>query len=114
MGHSRSHHPYSTRRRHSFLTTKASSPDKTNYIYGKVFNRGPNTARNVRLAVTLVNYAGTDFLYPQDWHPVDWDSSFLTDSRVFLGESDPVNISANKEVILRPVHGQRISRTAFS
>jgi hypothetical protein len=74
-----------------------------NYIYGKVFNRGPNTARNVRLAVTLVNYAGTDFFYPQDWYAKDWDSSFLKETRLFLGASDPVNISANKEAILGPV-----------
>jgi hypothetical protein len=79
------------------------------YIYGKATNNGPNTARNVTLAVTLGNWPhlaglpGTEFRYPQDWYPGDWDSPGLQANRKFLGESAPVDILSGQTKILGPI-----------
>lgn len=79
------------------------------HIYGKVINNGPNTARNVTLAVTLGNWPhlaglpGTEFRYPQDWYPGDWDSPDLLANRRFLGESTPVDIISGQNKILGPI-----------
>lgn len=79
------------------------------YVYGKVTNNGPNTAQNVTLAVTLGNWPhlaglpGTEFSYPQDWYPGDWDSPGLQANRKFLGESAPVNIPNGQTKIVGPI-----------
>jgi BNR/Asp-box repeat len=80
------------------------------YVYGRVTNRGPNTARNVTLAVTVGNWPqlaslpGTEFRYPQDWYQGDWDSAALMANRLFLGESAPIATLANGNTqIIGPV-----------
>lgn len=79
------------------------------YIYGKATNNGPNTARNVTLDVTVGNWPhlaglpGTEFRYPQDWYPGDWDSPGLLANRKFLGQSAPVNILSGQTKILGPI-----------
>ncbi len=79
------------------------------YIYGKATNNGPNTARNVTLAVTVGNWPhlaglpGTEFSYPQDWYPGDWDSPGLLANRKFLGESAPLDILSGQTKILGPI-----------
>ena len=79
------------------------------YIYGRVTNNGPNTARNVTLAVTLANWPqlaglpGTEFRYPQDWYPGDWNTLGLQVNRRFLGESAPIDIPSGQTKVLGPV-----------
>ncbi|MBI1744422.1 exo-alpha-sialidase [Candidatus Acetothermia bacterium] len=79
------------------------------YVYASVKNRGPNTARNVRLAVTVGNYPslialpGTEFRYPQDWYSGDWDTSALKANHLFLGESTSTNIANGATQIIGPV-----------
>jgi hypothetical protein len=47
------------------------------YVYGRVWNLGPNAAENVTLAVTVGNYPsliglpGAEFRYPEDWYRGD-------------------------------------------
>ena len=72
------------------------------YIYGRVTNlaSSANPARNVRLAVTVGNWPqlaglpGTEFRFPQDWYPGDWDTAGLQANRLWLGES-PAMASIN-------------------
>ena len=45
--------------------------EQTNYIYVRVTNLGPATARNVVVSVRAVPFAGTEFIYPNDWTAVD-------------------------------------------
>jgi hypothetical protein len=80
------------------------------YVYGKARNLGPNAARNVRLAVTVGNFPGlegmpgTEFRYPQDWYPGDWDTAALQQNHLHLGESAPVSIPpGGGPVVLGPV-----------
>ena len=79
------------------------------YVYGKATNNGPNTARNVTLAVAVGNWPqlaglpGTEFRYPQDWYEGDWDSPGLVANRLFLGESVPVDIPSGQTKLLGPV-----------
>ncbi len=80
------------------------------YMYGRVTNNGQNTARHTRLAVTVGNYPsllglpGSEFRYPQDWYPGDWDTPTLQSRHLFLGESDPLDISSgSSQVILGPI-----------
>jgi hypothetical protein len=79
------------------------------YVYGKATNNGPNTARNVTLAVAVGNWPqlaglpGTEFRYPQDWYAGDWDSPGLQANRLFLGESAPVDIPSGQTKLLGPV-----------
>jgi hypothetical protein len=79
------------------------------YVYGRVTNRGPNVARNVRLAVTIGNYPslqalpGSEFRYPQDWYPGDWNTVALQNNHLFLGESSPVDLADTETRILGPV-----------
>ncbi len=42
-----------------------------NYIYVRVTNLGPATARNVTVSVRAVPFAGTEFIYPYDWTTVN-------------------------------------------
>ncbi len=42
---------------------------KDNFIYVRVTNRGPAEAQNLRVRVYITNYAGTQFIHPQDWVP---------------------------------------------
>jgi hypothetical protein len=44
---------------------------QTNYIYVRVTNLGPATARNINVSVRAVPYTGTQFVYPNDWTTVD-------------------------------------------
>lgn len=44
---------------------------QTNYIYVRVNNLGPATARNVRVSVRAVSFAGTEFVHPNDWTAID-------------------------------------------
>jgi hypothetical protein len=79
------------------------------FIYGRVHNRGPNTARNVRLSVVVGNYPslvglpGAEFRYPQDWYPRDWDTAALQSNHLDLGESPPVEIADGDVAYLGPV-----------
>jgi hypothetical protein len=79
------------------------------FIYGRVHNRGPNTARNVRLAVVVGNYPslvglpGAEFRYPQDWYPRDWDTAALQSNHLNLGESPLVDIANGNVAYLGPV-----------
>ncbi|MBA7617683.1 hypothetical protein ES703_24999 [subsurface metagenome] len=45
--------------------------DQTNYIYVKVHNLGPAAARTVKVTMRTAPYAGTEFVYPQDWTSVN-------------------------------------------
>lgn len=79
------------------------------YVYGRVTNLGPNTAKNVTLAVAVANWPqlaglpGTEFRYPQDWYPGDWDTPGLQANRLWLGESPAVDINSGQTKILGPV-----------
>lgn len=44
---------------------------QTNYIYVRVTNLGPATARNVVVSVRAVPFAGTQFVHPNDWTTID-------------------------------------------
>ena len=44
---------------------------KANYIYVRVTNLGPATARNVKVSVRAVPFAGTQFAYPSNWKVVN-------------------------------------------
>jgi subtilisin family serine protease len=58
---------------------------QTNYIYVRVTNLGPATARNVRVSVRAVPYPGTEFVYPGDWTAVDATHILPTDIHPSLG-----------------------------
>jgi hypothetical protein len=82
------------------------------YIYGKVTNppSSANAARNVRLAVTVGNWPmlaglpGTEFRFPQDWYPGDWDTLGLQSNRLWLGESPALaTVNPGQTRILGPV-----------
>jgi hypothetical protein len=79
------------------------------YVYGRVTNNGPNTARNVTLAVAVGNWPqlaglpGTEFRYPQDWYQGDWATAGLQANRLFLGESAPIDIPNGQTKIIGPV-----------
>jgi hypothetical protein len=79
------------------------------YIYAKVKNNGPNTARNVQVAVTLANWPqyagmpGTEFRYPQDWYQKDWNTAGLQANRTFLGLTTAVNINNGQNPIVGPI-----------
>ncbi len=79
------------------------------YVYGRVTNRGPNDARNVKLAVTVGNYPslnglpGAEFRYPQDWYQGDWNTPALQANHLFLGESAPVHLANGATRIIGPV-----------
>jgi hypothetical protein len=80
------------------------------YVYGKASNLGPNTARQVTLAVTVGNFPsllgmpGSEFRYPQDWYPGDWTTPAIQANHLYLGESPPADIPADGgPVILGPV-----------
>jgi hypothetical protein len=47
------------------------TPSALNYIYVRVNNRGPATARNLRVSVRAVPFVGTEFIHPDDWTTVD-------------------------------------------
>ncbi len=42
---------------------------RDNFVYVRVSNRGQAEARNAKVRVHLANFAGTQFLYPNDWIP---------------------------------------------
>jgi murein tripeptide amidase MpaA len=44
---------------------------QANYLYVRVANRGPVTARGLRVTARAVPFAGTEFIYPADWTTVD-------------------------------------------
>jgi hypothetical protein len=80
------------------------------YVYGKASNLGPNTARQVTLAVTVGNFPsllgmpGCEFRYPQDWYPGDWNTPAIRANHLYLGQSPPANIPAGGgPVILGPI-----------
>jgi hypothetical protein len=79
------------------------------WVYARATNKGPNTARNVKLAVTIGNYPslqalpGAEFRYPQDWYPKDWNTAALKNNHIFLGESDGVDIPNGSTKLLEPV-----------
>jgi hypothetical protein len=79
------------------------------YVYARATNNGPNTAHNVKLAVTIGNYPslqalpGAEFRYPQDWYPKDWNTPALQNRHLFLGESTPTNINNGATKLLGPV-----------
>ncbi len=79
------------------------------YVYARVTNRGPNQAKNVRVAVTVGNWPvltglpGSEFRYPQDWYPGDWNTPGLQASRLFLGESPAVTLNNGATKILGPI-----------
>jgi hypothetical protein len=82
------------------------------YIYARVTNRGPNTGRNVRLAVIVANWPnseglpGSEFRYPQDWYRGDWNIPYIRNNRLDLGESSStpqVNIGNGDTKIIGPV-----------
>jgi hypothetical protein len=70
------------------------------YVYGRAYNMGPNPARNVTLSVVVGNFPsllgmpGSEFRYPQDWYPGDWETPAVQADHLYLGESAPVSIAA--------------------
>jgi hypothetical protein len=79
------------------------------YVYGRISNRGPNTANNVRLAVTVGNYPsllalpGAEFRYPQDWYPGDWTTPAVRANHLFLGESAPTTLASGATKVVGPI-----------
>jgi hypothetical protein len=79
------------------------------YLYAKVTNKGPNAAANVTLAVTVANWPelaglpGTEFRYPQDWYQGNWSSAGLLANRLWLGESQPINVPSGQTKVIGPV-----------
>src|ERR1051325_1128039 len=79
------------------------------WVYARATNKGPHTARKVRLAVTIGNYPslqglpGAEFRYPQYWYPKDWNTAALKNNHLFLGESDPVDIPNGATKLIGPV-----------
>lgn len=79
------------------------------HIYARVTNNGPNTAQNVRLAVTVGNYPslqalpGAEFRYPQDWYPKDWNTAALQNNHLSLGESAPTTVANGATKVLGPI-----------
>lgn len=45
--------------------------DQTNYIYVKIHNLGPAAAKDVKVTMRAAPYAGTEFVYKQDWTAVN-------------------------------------------
>ena len=79
------------------------------FIYGKITNLGPNPAENVTLAVTVGNYPaldalpGSEFRYPQDWYPGDWQTAAVQQRHLYLGESAPQNLAVGATLIFGPI-----------
>lgn len=42
---------------------------RDNFVYVRVSNRGLAEAHNVKVRIYLANFAGTEFIYPNDWIP---------------------------------------------
>lgn len=74
------------------------------YIYGRVWNNGPNSASNIPLSACLGAYApGTIWLYPHDWFENDWDAADQA-THTWLGSvSAPGPLAPQQSVILGPI-----------
>jgi carboxypeptidase T len=42
---------------------------RNNFVYVRVINRGLAEARDAKVRVSITNFAGTQFIYPDDWIP---------------------------------------------
>jgi hypothetical protein len=71
-----------------------------NYVYARVYNDGSTDYEDVRVRVYRANFVGTEFYYPDDWHPdqlvgeavltvpaggsevaeIEWDESLIPDA----------------------------------
>ncbi len=75
---------------------EAAKQGQTNYIYVRVNNLGPATARNVRVSVRAVRFPGTEFVYPSDWTAIDADHMLPTGIVTNLGDQAPGTTSIAK------------------
>lgn len=53
------------------LQSKNVERGQANYIYVRVTNRGPRTARNVTISARITPFVGLQFVYPGDWTASD-------------------------------------------
>ena len=62
---------------------------RDNFVYVQVQNRGIADARDVRVRVSLSSFAGTEFIYPEDWIPQNpgGGGSISTPGTYWIGES---------------------------
>jgi hypothetical protein len=51
----------------------------------------------------LTGLPGSEFRYPQDWYPGDWNTPALQANRLFLGESTPVTVLNGGTRVIGPV-----------
>lgn len=81
--------------------------DATNYIYVRVTNGGPATARNVQVTVRATNFPGTEFTYSRDWQNAGDDPLFEETHLLATQFSpdpdgpDPVNLEAGQVLDFR-------------
>lgn len=61
------------------------------YIYGRVWNKGPNEANNITLSACIAEYKGpgTIWLYPHDWFNQDWRLAPDQESHLALSPVTP-------------------------
>jgi len=95
----------------NFWTAPLKHDGVTNhYVYARVWNDGPNTARNVTVAVTVANWPGmnalpgTEFRYPQDWYEEDWTAAQWNPGHHYLGETPPLpTLASGANQIVGPI-----------
>jgi len=79
------------------------------YVYARVHNSGPNTAKNVTFTAVIGNYPaldglpGSEFRYPQDWYKDDWSTPAMMSAHLLIGESVPATLNNGDTKILGPI-----------
>lgn len=74
-----------------------------NFVYVRVRNRGLAEARNVKVRVYITNFAGTEFIHPNDWIPRNPSGGgILTDPGTYLiGEVQIPTIALGASQVVR-------------
>ena len=87
----------------------ANQPVNTNnpqdlYVYGRVWNNGPNPANPISLSAALSTFGpATVWLYPHDWYEADWGAADQA-THTWLGSvSTPGPLAVGQSVILGPI-----------
>jgi carboxypeptidase T len=73
-----------------------------NFVYVRVSNRGAAAASGVRVRVCLATWAGTEFVWPNDWVPRNpaGGGSITAPGTYLLGESAPVTVGAGGSAVV--------------
>ena len=76
---------------------------RDNFVYVRVNNRGLAEARNLNVRVYLTNFAGTQFVYPNDWIPRNpsGGGSITTPGTYLIGETAIPTLASGSSQVVR-------------